>query len=990
MRTRLLIDKSSILGAFLHLKDEEYGTDVEHDDKSWHVPDPETCMERFQRSLEITLDTLDLEHKDIICVCDPGKPCKGRIKIFKEYKEKDTTAPKEFFIARRHLFDTANAWLKLQGAIIATPKKTQEADDLINELAIRLPSTIIWTRDKDLLACPTDVILQGTDGPEFNPEKFPVPDKYIPCFRTIVLGDSSDNLKSCNGFGPKTWDKMLETFGEDSIEYLDLLFKEKTLHTLKEDVPELNKLQLIIDQAAHLYKVYKCMQFIPVPAHEVKWEGGMTESTGVLVTRDNYDSIFEEIKAMNFNYSIIDYETDVPEESREWCKKNGIKVDVMGSEICGMGLRILDRNYYFSVDHCHTSNISLGDLEAILELIWGKRVYAHNFTGFEHPVTWNHFEAMLPNGFDTALMASYVDENDFTNLKHLSKRWLGYQQASYDDTLAGRAGMREVSGREVLNYGLDDVITTDHLQNLFTTIMQYEKTYEVFKQVEVPASYFTSQCFVNGVSFDAAVHKELQEKNEVNIELAWTKLNFKLLDIGWEGAEIKLLKGKNANTFNKLYELIHGENPKVSSLRGGMTQYPNSPVTKAFEDDIVNKLYQENWEPKAEFNVRSPKQVSKLLYENLKIRQRVTNMPTPLMRKANKPGTPATSELAIQNAIAHKDTEHVDLLKLLLKYKGYLTKESLFFSKYPGFVHWKTGKIHAALRQSNTTTRRFTCSSPNLQQAPKIKGKEIRDMIKCEDGWVILAVDFMGQELKIAADDSRDPAFVACYLGKNKKDVHALTGHGIAKKNGWVGSYKTFMEGVKAEDKIIDAFRTTGKKINFTCQYGAKALKVGLTLFISESEAQLYINARKEAFPILIERVKEWHKICRKKKYATTMLGARRHLHGRTHYGSVKTSLKEAADRLSYSMRIQGSAAEITKLVCGEIYTSGILDLEYVKPMFTVHDELLLYIQEDYLEEVLPQVVKIMRQPYANMIIPMDTEPEIGKSWGNLKLWEGS
>ena len=164
----------------------------------------------------------------------------------------------------------------------------------------------------------------------------------------------------------------------------------------------------------------------------------MTDSSGTLVTNENYDSVYRELKALDFDYSVIDYETDVPQESRDWGKKNGVTVDVMGSEICGMGLRVLDHNYYFSVDHHATDNISLDELEAVLELTYGKRVYAHNFTGFEHPVTWNHFKVMLPDGFDTALMASYVDQNGFTHLKGLSKDWLEYQQTSYDTVLAGQ------------------------------------------------------------------------------------------------------------------------------------------------------------------------------------------------------------------------------------------------------------------------------------------------------------------------------------------------------------------------------------------------------------------------------------------------------------------------------------------------------------------------------------------------------------------------
>ena len=79
-------------------------------------------------------------------------------------------------------------------------------------------------------------------------------------------------------------------------------------------------------------------------------------------------------------------------------------------------------------------------------------------------------------------MASYVNENDFMGLKHLSKRDLGYEQTTYAEVIGDRSGMREITGEEVLSYGIDDVITCDALQNLYTVIMQYEGTYDAFME----------------------------------------------------------------------------------------------------------------------------------------------------------------------------------------------------------------------------------------------------------------------------------------------------------------------------------------------------------------------------------------------------------------------------------------------------------------------------------------------------------------------------
>ena len=47
---RLVIDKSSVLGAFLHLHDDEAGEDITFKGKDYHIPSIEVCMERFQTS----------------------------------------------------------------------------------------------------------------------------------------------------------------------------------------------------------------------------------------------------------------------------------------------------------------------------------------------------------------------------------------------------------------------------------------------------------------------------------------------------------------------------------------------------------------------------------------------------------------------------------------------------------------------------------------------------------------------------------------------------------------------------------------------------------------------------------------------------------------------------------------------------------------------------------------------------------------------------
>lgn len=983
------VDLSSVLGAYLHIKDEEYGIDVEFEGKNIHIPDVETCLERFQA----TVENLDADPSEFIVVKDPGGLPKARTRIFPPYKQRPRTMPPEFHDTRKELFNKACDWLRSEGAIIATPKNFTEADDLLNQLAIRLPEIMIWTRDKDLLACPCQVLFQDAEGFHLDPEKFPVPREFIHTYRTIVLGDASDNVPSCKGFGDKAWQKMIAIFGEDAIAELDDMLQNKTLDVyLPEHVKVFAPFQLLIDQAEELYKYYRVLSFHPVPAHQIRWEGGVVIGPKTLVTADNFAEVYESLRQEVFDYSVIDYEADTGEESKLWCEQAEVKVDVLGQEITGMGLRINKKNYYFSVDHAETNNISLQDLSSVLELLLGKPIFAHN-ASFENTVTYMHFDTLLPEMVDTALMASYVDENDgFFALKSLSWDWLKMKQASYQETLAGKPGMRSITGEEVLSYGIDDVIATDGLKNIFEVIMHYEDTYNVFQEVENDALYFTTLAFINGVDFDDEEYIKMKAENDNNIRRSWTKLSAALLNLGWEGGVFKPITSLNFPVLNKVHKTIYGKEIKnCTAVGAAINLIKDKEFAKLVADknlEEINKMYQQHWRPEAEFSVRSSPDMKKLLYEVLEVPVRLRNKPTPKMRAAGKRGNPAANEDAIMNAIAYNDTPHVDLLKLLIEHKGYLTRHSLFFEKWPSYVHWKTGKIHCSMRQSATTTRRFSHSKPNNGQLPKKKGKEVRNMMTVSDEseWYIFALDIDSQELILQAWQSQDPNFLSCYIGEDKKDVHALTGFQVARKQGKIyTSYDEFASKLDGETK---PFRVSGKATNFATAYLCRAPKLATMLCVTEESAQDFMDAKAEAFPQLLPATYEYIRKCQKRGYARTMLGARRHLHGRQHFGSRKEFEREAAGRLSWSFRIQGSGAEQVKLAAGRMYREGLFDDGLCWPITIIHDEIVGRIHKSVLEERMPKLYACVCQRYANMGIQTSSTPEIGSHFGSLKEYK--
>ena len=108
--------------------------------------------------------------------------------------------------------------------------------------------------------------------------------------------------------------------------------------------------------------------------------------------------------------------------------------------------------------------------------------------------------------------------------------------------------------------------------------------------------------------------------------------------------------------------------------------------------------------------------------------------------------------------------------KELTKYRG-LDKirtsygEASFLEK----VHPFTGRIHPSWKQMGTETGRFACKDPNMQQMPA----KFRSCIVADGDWVLIGSDFSQMELRILAQESKDPVMLRAF--QEGEDIHTVT-----------------------------------------------------------------------------------------------------------------------------------------------------------------------------------------------------------------------
>jgi len=149
-------------------------------------------------------------------------------------------------------------------------------------------------------------------------------------------------------------------------------------------------------------------------------------------------------------------------------------------------------------------------------------------------------------------------------------------------------------------------------------------------------------------------------------------------------------------------------------------------------------------------NISSPTQIAIMLYDILKIKP---------VDKEKPRGTGEEVLTKIDHPVA----------KAILEYRGIAKLLSTYIDKMPTIVNPKTGRIHATFNQIGADTGRFSSSDPNMQNIPS-HNDEIRQMFRASEGYVLLSSDYSAQEPRLTAHMSKDEKMINAY--KQGKDLY--------------------------------------------------------------------------------------------------------------------------------------------------------------------------------------------------------------------------
>jgi DNA polymerase-1 len=355
------------------------------------------------------------------------------------------------------------------------------------------------------------------------------------------------------------------------------------------------------------------------------------------------------------------------------------------------------------------------------------------------------------------------------------------------------------------------------------------------------------------------------------------------------------------------------------------------------------------------FNLNSTQQLSKILFETLKLEP-------PDARKKTASGHYSTAVGVLEEL----QGKH-QVVDLLLEYRELSKLKSTYLDSLPEDINPKTHRVHTSFSQTGAVTGRLASSDPNLQNIPirTELGAQVRQAFLASPGNLLLSVDYSQIELRIVAHMSGDEAMLSAF--RAGKDIHAATASAI---------YDVPFEKVTKEQ------RHHAKAINFGLIYGMSAFGLSRTTDLTLAEAENFVKDYFIEFPGVKSYLDNMRRKAAQQGYVETLLGRRRYFPNLKSGGNLQ--LKAREEREAINAPIQGTAADILKMAMIKLEPALEKAGLRAKLLLQVHDELVLECPHDELLKTAEIVQKVMEMTFT-LSIPLTTEARWGKNWGQMK-----
>lgn len=351
-----------------------------------------------------------------------------------------------------------------------------------------------------------------------------------------------------------------------------------------------------------------------------------------------------------------------------------------------------------------------------------------------------------------------------------------------------------------------------------------------------------------------------------------------------------------------------------------------------------------------EFNIKSPKQLGKILFEKLDL---------PVIKKT-KTGYSTNAE--VLEALADKHP----IISEITRYRGLTKIFSTYIEGLQAVIDTDC-RIHSSFMQTVATTGRLSSTEPNLQNIPirQEMGRAIRRVfIPHNDQCVILSADYSQIELRVLAHISGDENLIEAFI--NHTDIHTKTASEVFNV---------------PLNEVTSLMRSNAKAVNFGIVYGIGEFSLAKDINVSRKEAKIYIDAYFERYPKVKQYMEDIVVEAEENNSVTTIFNRRRAI---PEINSSNKIVQSFGKRLAMNTPIQGSAADIIKLAMVNVFhklkESGLKSTLILQ----VHDELILNVYKDELVQV-ENLVKEQMENVMKLSVPLEVGISIGETWYEAK-----
>lgn len=847
-----------------------------------------------------------------------------RHKVYADYKATRVKQPDELYAQIPLIRQIVEAF-----NITIFEKSGFEADDLIGTISRALENnknteTYIVTGDYDTLQLVddntkvytlrrslSDTIIYDTKEVinKYNGLK---PNQLID-FKAL-RGDPSDNIPGVKGIGEKTAIELLLEFNtlenlykqyqtskkvkprikELLTTYRDDAFLSKQLGSIKTDVPikfDLDECKLYSPDKDKLIKLFQELEFKSLLGKIPELE----QKLNLMQTSLQIETAKKNKKISTTKYHLIDNEKKLQTLINKLKKVKFISLDTETSSTDALQAELVG-----------------------ISLAWqAGEAYYLDYQALKNTKSFEKFAKIIINQVNT------IGHNIKFDLTALSQVHINVKKLYFDTMIAAyllRPGERRLK--------LDNLVFTEFGHEMIPIeSLLGKKGKDQLVMSNLPATKICDYA-CEDADFTWRLFKNLQpELSKNNLEKLFEKIEMPLISI-------LATMEKNGIKIDKTY--LAQLNKKVSEQ-----------ISK-----LEKNIYKQVGE---EFNIASPLQLKKILFEKLDI-------PTEGLKKIKTGISTAAGELEKMRGLH-------PVIDMISDYRELTKLRSTYIEALPKLINPKTGRVHTSYNQTITATGRLSSSDPNLQNIPirTILGKKIRGSFVAEKNQVLLSADYSQIELRVVAHLSGDANLIRAF--QEGQDIHRTTA--------------AFIFDVPLE-KVDSDMRRKAKEVNFGVLYGMGPFGLAERTGISRMEAKQFIERYFKRFPKMKQFTESIITQVKTQGYVETMFGRKRYL---PDINSTMAQVRNAAERAAINLPVQGTSADIMKLAMIAVWKNICSKNSDIKMLLQVHDELVFEVPAGQIESAAALIKKEMEN-VAKLSVPLVVDVKQGKNWLEMEELE--